>query len=141
MTTYTTIDATTDTLWLYWGLYNEIPTDEKDKVPTLDAKVRMLFENNSINSKEQIETFYSFLQLCIDSPDLLSEVPIMNFSYSVENEIVVSKSTDIGVKFFYIDEDGDFGYNNTPYNGRPERYDYDKGDYGNLQFLLHELAI
>lgn len=115
---------------------NEIPASDVNGNLKLENKIRTLSEENVINSNAQIETLNLLLRQA--APDLINLLGEFHFSYSIENEIIISKKDSSGVRFLFIDDEGDFGYNFTPYEGTPLRLFYEKNEtYGLNIILLH----
>lgn len=98
--------------------YNKIPSEFDYDDNELMNKINSFLEGFT-PTENQEEIFKIILDKFINlgfSDVLLNEVLI---SKTIEDEILFTKSTEDGVKILFIDEDGDVGYNNTPFNENP----------------------
>lgn len=100
----------------YIGLYNRIPSDFDDLEIKLGERINSFLQNFTPSDK-QAEIFTKVIDRYINlgfKDVLFNEVEITS---TIEDEILLTKKSDNGVKILFVDEDGDLGYNSTPYAG------------------------
>jgi|GEM_PF-5425306 hypothetical protein len=100
----------------YLGFVNQIPSEFDDLEGKISERINFFLENFT-PTENQVEVFSKMIDRYINlgfSDVLFNEVEIDS---TIEDEILLTKKTENGVKIIFIDEDGDLGYNNTPYEG------------------------